>query len=148
MKWYHLLASLLLVAACGTDPQPINYGNDACSFCQMTIVDRQHSAQIVTEKGKSYKYDAIECMLRDYQDWNRPNVAHFLVADYANPGSLTDASDAFYLISQNIPSPMGEFLTAFSSEETRQVHIDSSGEALEWESLRKRFQGHAHGHSH
>lgn len=148
MKWYHLLASLLLIAACSTEPQPIHYGSDACSFCQMTIVDRQHAAQIVTQKGKSYKYDAIECMLRDYQDWNRPNVAHFLVADYTAPGILTDATNAYYLVSQDIPSPMGEFLTAFSSEEARRIHLDSSGIVLRWEGLRKRFQGHAHGHSH
>ena len=146
MKGYHLLASMLWVIACGTDPQPINFGSDACSFCQMTIVDRQHAAQIVTQKGKAYKYDAIECMLRDYQNWNRPNVAHFLVSDYAEPGTLTDARGAYYLITENIPSPMGAFLTAFSSKEARRVHLDSSGVVLEWEGLRKRFQSHVHKH--
>lgn len=29
----------------------------------MTIVDKQHAAQVVTKKGKAYSFDAIECMV-------------------------------------------------------------------------------------
>ncbi len=140
MKWYLLLPSLLVFIACGTEPQPIHYGDDACSFCQMTIVDRQHAAQIVTVKGKSYKYDAIECMLRDYEGWDRPEVAKFLVSDYGEPGVLTDATSAHYLISDRIPSPMGAFLTAFSTPESMEVHHHADADSLAWESLRMRFQ--------
>ena len=133
------MLSGLCLTACSTKPQPINYGHDACSFCQMTIVDRQHAAQIVTVKGRSYKYDAIECMLNEYRDWSRPAVATFLVADYANPGVLRDATESFYLISEKIPSPMGEFLTAFSSAKVRASHSDEKAEELDWEALKMEF---------
>lgn len=125
-----------IYSSCSTGPQPINYGSDACSFCQMTIVDNQHAAQLVTEKGKNYKYDAIECMINDLRKWKRPPVKTHLVADYSNPGMLTDALTASYLITEKIPSPMGAFLSAFSEESKRdEVHNSSRGERLDWDQL-------------
>ena len=132
---------LLFIVSCSTDPKPINYGEEACSFCQMTIVDRQHAAQLVTKTGKAFKYDAIECMLNDLKEWEHPEVQHYLVADYANPGKLTDATNASYLISKSIPSPMGEFLTAFESADKRnEVKKDAAGMALDWPTLKAEFE--------
>ncbi|WP_258105510.1 nitrous oxide reductase accessory protein NosL [Marinoscillum sp. MHG1-6] len=128
------------VWSCEVKPQKINYGTDACDFCRMTIVDRQHAAQLVTEKGKAYKYDAIECMMNDLKKWDRPAVAFYLVADYANPGVLTDAREAHFLISESIPSPMGAFLTAFAYETARADTFDSvGGELLYWSELKSEF---------
>ncbi|MEP0272799.1 nitrous oxide reductase accessory protein NosL [Ekhidna sp.] len=130
-----------LVTGCSSGPQPINYGQDACAFCMMTIVDKQHSGQLVTETGKAFKYDAIECMLNDLKEWEHPEVRHYLVADYMNPGQLSDATAASYLISQSIPSPMGEFLTAFSSDEERnKIMKDVSGRSLDWTELKSEFE--------
>ncbi|MEP0368386.1 MAG: nitrous oxide reductase accessory protein NosL [Cyclobacteriaceae bacterium] len=127
---------MLYAAACSNGPKPINFGQDACDFCRMTIVDTQHAAQLVTEKGRNYKYDAIECMINDLNKWKRPPVQTHLVADYANPGELTDALTANYLISEEIPSPMGAYLSAFSSEIKRNgVHRTSGGEKLSWNQL-------------
>jgi copper chaperone NosL len=132
-----VILCLLSVSSCSTGPKPINYGTDACHFCRMTIVDNQHAAQLVTEKGKNYKYDAIECMINDLNKWERPPVKFHLVADYANPGILTDALTASYLISESIPSPMGEYLSAFSNESARnETHQSAGGDKLDWEQLR------------
>ena len=134
-----LLTSTLL--SCSSGPQPINYGQDACAFCKMTIVDRQHAAQLVTKTGKAFKYDAIECMLNDMKEWEHPRITLYLVADYANPGSLTDASTASYLVSKEIPSPMGEFLTAFGSMENRdKVKSNGSDVSHDWHSLKEAFE--------
>ena len=63
-----------------------------------------------------------------------------LVADYANPGKLTNALSASYLISNEIPSPMGEFLSGFADESKRNEILDSSGgEGYNWEQLSKYF---------
>ena len=143
MKVPLIILSMSLMLACSTTPQPIHYGSDACVFCQMTIVDRQHAAQVVTVKGKSYKYDAIECMMNDLRRWKHPDAELLLVSDYASPGTLTDATTAHYLISEDIPSPMGEFLTAFSTRELRDAQSVEKGEKLNWEALRIKFQ-HTH----
>ena len=134
------ILSIIVFFACSTTPQPINYGSDACSFCQMTIVDRQHAAEVVTIKGKSYKYDAIECMMNDLKKWQRPEVALWLVSDYSQPGELIDATTAYYLISEDIPSPMGAFLTAFAKKESRDSRNLLNGEELNWKELKTKYQ--------
>ena len=52
-----------VITGCEVSPQPIDYGNEVCDFCKMTIVDTQHATEIVTKKGKTYKFDASECMV-------------------------------------------------------------------------------------
>lgn len=141
---------MLSVFGCNNDPKPISYGVDACDFCRMTIVDKQHAAQLVTVKGKNYKYDAIECMINDINKWKRPPVETHLVADYSNPGSMTDAFTSSYLISEKIPSPMGANLSAFSNEINRdEMHSAAGGEKLNWEQLTLRLNrktSHIHHH--
>ena len=135
------LLVLLFFISCNRKPSPINYGHDACHFCKMTIVDKQHAAQIVTEKGKNYKYDAIECMVNDLNNWDRPAADQILVADYANPGVLFDARKAGYLISPKITSPMGASLSAFSDESIRdETHQSSGGDKLTWGQVLKHLQ--------
>jgi copper chaperone NosL len=107
----------------------------------MTIVDRQHAAQIVTEKGKAFKFDATECMMNHLNDIDRTEIALFLVNDYSNPGELIDATKAFYLISEGIPSPMGEYLTAFETKErVEAILLEHDGDQLSWEQLKLRFE--------
>ena len=137
MRFFSVILVLWFVSSCSSGPEPINYGEDACEFCRMTIVDSQHAAQLVTEKGRNYKYDAIECMINDLNQWERPPVEIHLVADYASPGSMTDALKANYLISEEIPSPMGAYLSGFSSESDRNnTHQSVGGDRFNWEQLR------------
>ncbi|SHF69775.1 copper chaperone NosL [Arenibacter palladensis] len=131
---------LMLVTSCNVGPKPIAYGSDGCHFCRMTIVDRQHAAEIVTDKGKVFKFDSSECMMNHLKDIDQKQVALYLVNDYNQPGELINATKATYLISERIPSPMGEFLTAFKTE---QAAVDAlmtyEGDLLTWEQLKLRF---------
>lgn len=131
---------LLFVTSCNVGPKPIAYGSDGCHFCRMTIVDRQHAAEIVTDKGKVFKFDSSECMMNHLKDIDQTQVALYLVNDYNQPGELINATKATYLISERIPSPMGEFLTAFKTE---QAAVDAlmtyEGDLLTWEQLKLRF---------
>ncbi|WP_339710434.1 nitrous oxide reductase accessory protein NosL [uncultured Kriegella sp.] len=142
MKGYFvfLFMPLLVFISCSVKPEPIDYGSDGCHFCSMTIVDQQHAAQIVTSKGKAFKFDAAECMMNYLRDMNTADVALYLTNTYHRPGELTDAIKATYLISENIPSPMGEFLTAFDSEEAaKNVQLESQGKLFTWQELKNKF---------
>lgn len=132
------LASLLLAASCKIAPQPIAFGTDACHFCHMTIVDRQHACELVTGKGKAFKFDAVECLVNHMQDTKMDPEALYLVSDFNQPGTLIGAEDAAYLISENLPSPMGAFLTAFASAQEGQKALEQYGGTLyDWQGLRK-----------
>jgi len=133
-----ILFSLFLAISCKVEPKEINYGQDHCLHCDMTVVDKSHAAQYVTKKGKAYMFDAVECLvMKVNKDQNEGKMEYLLVADYANPGSLIDAKSATYLISEKIKSPMGANLSAFSSKETAEKFLkDNGGKLYTWNQLK------------
>lgn len=134
-------AVVLVFLSCDIKPAKINYGKDGCHFCSMTIVDNQHAAQIVSDKGKVKKYDAIECMINDAKTIAPENIGLILVNDYDDPGDFIDAREAHYLISQSIPSPMGAFLSAFKDASVaRQVQTEQSGDIYNWETVQSKLR--------
>ena len=143
MKYLGYAFVLLFLSACTVEPTPINYGQDACEFCKMNIVDQQHAAEMVTKKGKFFKYDAVECML-NYLNRNElasEEMAFLLVCNYNQPGELIDARGATYIISEAIPSPMGAFLSALDNPDSgKQIIEVKGGEVVTWEELKKRYE--------
>lgn len=134
-----LLIFLLIFGACKIEAEPITYGSDVCSFCSMTIVDKHHAAEYVTHKGKAFKFDSIECMMNSVNDTKSTDVALFLVNGFDTPGKLIDGTKATYLISKNIPSPMGEYLSAFENKEAAElVQTEQNGELFNWKELKER----------
>ena len=108
----------------------------------MTIVSPQFAAEVVTQKSKAFKYDAVECMLQAPQE---DQVALHLVCDYLKEGNLIDATKATYLISPEIQSPMGAHLAAFASrEDAQKIQGEKGGELYDWQGIQAKFQGHQH----
>ena len=133
---FTILSLLLFLASCSVEPKPINYGEDDCSYCRMTIVDRLHAAEIVTDKGKVYKYDAIECMMNDAKDFEEGQISLYLCNHYKEPSKLINAQKGIFLISKKLPSPMGGYLTAFPDRESAEVGQQKyQGKLLSWDEL-------------
>ena len=121
---------------CSIEPKPIIYGSDACDFCKMNIVDQIHGAEIVTDKGKVYKFDAVECMIDFKNDMSKEQPKLFLTNHYHTPKELISAEDATFLISENLPSPMGEFITAFESKQAAiEAQKELDGKLYSWNEL-------------
>ena len=142
MKKYILLLIAIVAFGCSSGPKPIDYGNDQCDFCQMTIVDKRYGSELVSETGKVFKFDAIECMVNYYKrgEIEREKLASYLVTDYTNPGELIDAIHSHYLVSDQLPSPMGLNITAFKDETTaNEFQQENSGRIYTWNSLNEHF---------
>ncbi len=136
LKHYSFFALLLILIGCNASPKAIDYGNDGCHFCKMTIVDKVHAAEIVTKKGKIYKFDATECMVNFMKEFDRSQIKLFLSNDYLEPEVLIDATKATFLISQNIPSPMGAYLSAFKTKaEAEKIQAQKEGKLYSWGAL-------------
>lgn len=139
MNIVKILFSVIIISnliSCKPKPQPIDYGEHLCDYCQMTIVDKQFAAQVVTHKGKAYRYDAIECMLRDHKE----DVALYLACDYMSQDHLVDATKATFLISENLPSPMGAYLSAFEKKaDAQNIHKEKGGKLYNWEDIVRYF---------
>jgi copper chaperone NosL len=136
LKQFSFVALLLVFTSCNVGPEAINYGSDGCHFCKMTIVDKVHAAEIVTNKGKVYKFDASECMIHFMKEFDNAEIKLYLSNNYTEPEALIDATKATFLISKNIPSPMGAFLSAFKTEnEAQKFQTEKGGTLYSWNQL-------------
>mgnify|MGYP001030299270 CR=1 FL=1 len=141
LKQFSFVAWLLVLTSCQVGPQAIDYGNDGCHFCKMTIVDKVHAAEIVTQKGKVYKFDASECMINFKKEFDASEIKLYLTNIYTEPETLVDATQAMFLISKNVPSPMGAFLTAFKTkEDAKKVQTQKEGTLYTWNELLIHFK--------
>lgn len=129
--------SLFFFSACNPNPKVIEYGFDSCTHCKMTISDKRYGAELVTQKGKVYKFDAIECMVKYVQE-SSDDYAFQLVTDFNQPGEFINALDAWYLQSSVLPSPMGMDLSAFQKESDVDGFLqENKGKKMDWEELKQ-----------
>ncbi|WP_460693051.1 nitrous oxide reductase accessory protein NosL [Mucilaginibacter puniceus] len=144
MKRLQIIFLLLccLLTACSHAPEPIQYGKDACAHCKMTIMDKRFSAELITVKGKVFKFDATECMssfLKENSAITNNAKSVFLVSDFTRPGQFTDARKCFFLWDSSIASPMGGNLAAFFSRPAAEAEKkDKSADIYTWSQLLKK----------
>ncbi len=141
-KYLVLLCISLLLFTCSTAEQPIDYGHVSCDFCQMTVVDQRYAAQLVTTKGKVFVFDAAECMINYMQaeENQRHEYSQTLVNDYLTPTKLINAKTAYYLRSEQLPSPMGAYITAVENMEAAEsLKEKHEGVIYNWEELNEVF---------
>src|SRR4051812_21927765 len=112
-------SSTLILASCKAEFDPIDYGHDACTHCKMTIIDKRYAAEILTKKGKAYKFDDIACLKKYMGEKKMPlDDLSIFVADYRNPeSSFLDAQYVVYLHSDMFKSPMNGCFAAFAKPE-------------------------------
>jgi copper chaperone NosL len=126
---------LFIFYGCKSGPEQINYGKDECEFCRMQISDNRYGSEIVTDKGKVFKFDEVGCMIEYAIVKNFIGDANqkFLVTDFATPETFIDATTAFFVQNDNFRSPMGSNVMAFDSEVSRQKFVaESGGSLLNW----------------
>ena len=130
-----LMFLLFLIFSCGKVEEPINYGHDECEYCRMLITDNKYGAELITGKGKVYKYDSIECLINYalVENLIGNNEVRMLVSDFSDPGNFADARSAFYLHNDEYRSPMGLNTMAFSEESKLTVfESENGGSRLSW----------------
>lgn len=116
----------ILLTGCGrSKPVPIAAHEDECDYCHMRINDLRFAAEIIERGGLVRKFDAIECMIAYIQE-RKPKEYRAYVMDYLGSGFI-EAEKAFYLISPNIPSPMGLDISAFRTKEDRDRLLKEKG---------------------
>ncbi len=125
----------LIYLSCGKLPEPINYGRDECEHCRMIITDNKYGAEVVTEKGKIYKFDSIECLIEFALEKNMIGEVKqtILITDFSKPEELIDAKTAFYVHNDKFKSPMGLNVSAFGAESNMTSFItENGGSKLTW----------------
>lgn len=133
----------LSLIACKVEPEPLQFGKDGCHTCKMTLMDNKFGAEIVTSKGKIYKFDDVNCMLNFYNSGkvSAEEVSNILVVDFSKPEKLIDATNALYVKSESVRSPMASNVAAFeSNEDLKEMNKEWNGIQLSWGELQTQFK--------
>jgi len=135
-----LLICLLSVCSCEPKAQPIQYGQDGCDYCRMTIVEEQYGTEIVSTTGKAFKFDSIECLAAYlHKDQIAEEKIHQLYfTDFEDAGQLYPLEDLVFVYARKLRSPMGLNLSAYRSQEIADNVAELYyGERLDWEQVQK-----------
>lgn len=135
---FTIMATLMI--SCSSGPKTIYYGEENCHFCQMTIVDQRYAAQLITDKGKAYNFDAIECMLhfKGEKNFKENELALQLVNTFDQPGTLSDISEVIFIQTPELPSPMGMNITAFLNRDKIPT-VGNNMKKYSWKELEDQF---------
>ena len=136
-------ALFITLLSCTSEPEPLQYGEDACHTCKMTLIDKKFGAELVSRKGKEFKFDDVYCMLTFYHAGQvaPSDFAHRLIVDFSRPATLIEAADAFYIKSPEIKSPMASQIAAFQTKESmEQIKSKYKGIYLVWGELVTQFK--------
>lgn len=135
-----LLLPVFLLGSCSAGPEAIKVGTDNCSFCKMTISDVKYGGEIVTKKGKIFKFDDLHCLL-EFKKANmveQESIKDIYLVDFAGSHELVNAKECFLLQGGTIKSPMNGDVIAFKSNDDMKPFIKSlEAKETSWNELVK-----------
>lgn len=123
------------LASCTTQPEPIKLGSDNCDFCKMTISDPRFGAEIVTTKGKIYKFDDTHCVIGFINKNTIDNnlIKDIYLVDFNEPHAFVNVNNAYLLESESFDSPMNGNVATFRNKESAKDAIDKfHPEEVQW----------------
>ena len=130
-----LMLIQILIGCTSHGPAEIHYGQDQCDYCNMNIVDKSFGSQLVTTKGKAYKFDSIECLAAFGQTSENEitRQAFSWITDFKNPGKFVSTDSAVVVFGEGHNSPMGVGLVGFSTDFDADSFIkENSGQKMSW----------------
>jgi copper chaperone NosL len=135
-----ILLMPFILAACNKGPKAIQYGTDGCDFCKMTITDKRFGCELITQKGKIYKFDDMHCInaFLGSRFIDSADIAEIYLVDFSRPGIFISSEESFLLKSEDLRSPMGGNIAAFKEKDSMAKFIlQYPGESLSWKDLQK-----------
>ena len=109
----------------------------------MGIVDIKFGNEIITKKGKVFKFDDIGCMTRYLKSGSieQNDIAKTVVINYEKKGDFLDVSNASFAVSEEIRSPMNFNTAAFTTkEEATKFLAGKSGKIFNWNEIYTRIE--------
>lgn len=133
------LSSFLFFSCSGDKAVPIKLNADNCDFCKMSIADGKYGAEVITEKGRVYKFDDISCMINYCNESSSSKFKAYYVHDYAQENVLIPAHTAFFISGGDIKSPMHGNTIAFSNEnQAKEFGAKLNAASTQWQEILKK----------
>jgi copper chaperone NosL len=109
-----------IMNSCTTKPEPFILGKDLCDDCRMTIMDPKFGGEIITKKGKIYKFDDAHCLVHFMKQGNvkEADIAQTLFVNYNDNSRFLDVKSSFFVQSPQLKSPMNSNAASFPDKES------------------------------
>lgn len=134
-----IISTTILFTGCTPKPEKIQIGKDVCAECKMTIVDPKFGGEIVSRKGKVFKFDDTHCIAAFFKrraiEMSDIHKTYFV--DYEGQHGFINVKNAEFVISSSFRSPMVGNAAAFHSKKAAEEHsagIDGS-KVTNWSTL-------------
>jgi len=104
----------------------------------MSIMDARFASELITAKGKIYKFDDANCLLSYLHSGavEKKELKEIYFVDYRNPKQFIPSSAAFLLKNEVLHSPMNGNVAAFSNTDERaKLHAQINGDTITWNDL-------------
>ena len=139
MKRLSYILILLVSISCATkEADPIKLNSDGCDFCKMKIADGKFGAELITTKGRIYKFDDIHCMINYHKENLTTNIQSFYIHDFNQNNVLIPAENAFYVKGGEISSPMrGNIIAVKTEEEAKKIALKYNANPISWSEIIK-----------
>jgi copper chaperone NosL len=132
-----LLSATAALSSCRQGPASLRLGQDHCEFCMMTVSDPRFGAEIITKKGRIYKFDDIHCLRGSIQanHPSKPDISAIYLVDFERGGWLK-TQQASLLESETFRTPMGGNIAAFADSLHRQQYLEQNkGRLITWNDI-------------
>lgn len=135
---FFILPLLVLFSSCQNEVSPIEVGRDHCDFCKMGISDVRFSSALLTQPGKTLKFDDLRCLLNYIQVDKSIKVKEIYVSNFVGKNELMLVSEASFFTSPRLRSPMNGNFAAFANKNDLNTTSQTfAGEEVSWEIIQK-----------
>lgn len=113
-----VIALAMTLVSCNTKPSPFEAGKDVCHFCKMNITDTRFGGELITKKGKIFKFDDLHCMISFLKAGTETDnsLSQKLTINFEKPNSFLEVDKAVFVTSPELKSPMGSHTAGFETQ--------------------------------
>ena len=102
------------------------------------ISDGKFGAELITNKGRIYKFDDMHCMISYHKENQTTNIQSFYIHDFSQNNILIPAETAFYVKGGEINSPMrGNIIAVKTEEEVKKIASKYKANPTSWSEIIK-----------
>lgn len=123
------IAAIVALNSCSVKPEPFQFGKDACDDCKMTIMDPKFGGEIISKKGRVFKFDDPHCLAHYIKTGNikQEDIGQTAFVDYEKGQDFLDASSTYFVVSPQLKSPMNSNAAAFATKEKAEAKAAETG---------------------
>lgn len=131
-----MLPVLVFFSCSPNGPESIILHKDTCAYCKMNIADGHFAAEMITKKGRVFKFDDMSCLIEFKKENPDKEARNHYVHYYPGNNELIPAESAFYIKGGTLRSPMTGNIAAFKTQQEAKEHMQNhQAELTDWNTL-------------